>query len=295
MNTIANEIGSGKTMISDGAWGTFLQDKGLAPGECPELWNISRPDDVLDIAKSYIDAGSDMIETNSFGANSFKLSSFGLQSRVYEINRAAAEISRKAAGMNKHVLGSIGPTGKMLVMGDVTYEALYASFAEQAEALYNGGADAIIIETMSDLEEAKAAVSACKNKTKAEVIVTMTFEKTADDAFHTMMGVTPAEMTAEMVKAGADIIGANCGNGIENMIGIVKEIRKANPHIPIVIHANAGAPIYKDGVTIFPETPEQMAVFVEELISAGANVIGGCCGTTPAHIRRIADTVARIA
>ncbi|HEX2393869.1 MAG TPA: homocysteine S-methyltransferase family protein [Bacteroidales bacterium] len=294
MNTIATDVKQGKILVSDGAWGTFLHEKGLLPGECPEMWNLSRPDEVFMIAKSYIDAGSDIIETNSFGGNPFKLAAFGLAEKTYDINRAAAAISRRAAGDNKHVLGSIGPTGKMIIMGDVTAEELYVAFKEQAIALFEGGADALVVETMSDIEEARAAVKACKENTRAEVICTMTFEKTGDNIFHTMMGITPSVMAAEMFETGADIIGANCGNGIRNMIGIVKEIRSVNKEIPILIHANAGAPVYRDGKTMFPESPEEMAEFVEMLVEEGANVIGGCCGTTPHHIRKIAEIIKRI-
>ncbi len=291
MKTIAEKIKEGKVLVSDGAWGTFLQQKGLGPGECPELWNLERPDDVFDIAKSYIDAGSDMIETNSFGGNVFKLSSYGLAGKVIEINRAAAQLSRRAAGPDRHVLGSIGPSGKIIIMGDVSFEELYEAYKVQAIALRDGGADALVVETMSDLEEAKAAVKACAENTGCEVICTMTFEKSDGDTFHTMMGVTPTQMAEQIIDAGATIIGANCGNGIKNMIGITKEIRKVNKTIPVLIHANAGSPIYRDGKTIFPESPEQMAEFVAILIDAGANIIGGCCGTTPEHIRQIVEIV----
>ncbi len=293
MNKISQEILSGNILVSDGAWGTFLQQKGLLPGECPESWNTLHPEKVLEIAQSYIDAGSDMIETNSFGGNRIKLSYFGKEDQVYELNKAAAEISRKAAGPNKHVLGSIGPTGKFLITGDVTEEELFEVFKEQAIALEAGGADALIIETMTDIDEAKIAIRACKENTSCEVICTMTFDKTDEAVFYTMMGVTPADMTTELVDAGVDIIGANCGNGMENMVGITKEIRAANAEIPILIHANAGAPVFQNNETLFLETPDITAGFVNPLIDAGANIIGGCCGTTPAHIKSIAQMVKR--
>jgi len=291
MKTIAEELKDGKTLISDGAWGTFLQQMGLQPGECPELWNLTHPEKVFNIAQSYIEAGSDMIETNSFGGSSFKLANYGLADQVFEINKAAAEISRKAAGAQKHVIGSIGPSGKMIVMGDVTWDELYEAFKQQAMALESGGADALVIETMTDLDEAKAAVKAASENTGCEVICTMTFDKTPEGEFFTMMGVTPANMVTQMVDAGATIIGANCGNGMENMIGITREIRKINAEIPVLIHANAGAPVYKNGETHFLETPDQMACLVDQLLLAGANIIGGCCGTTPDHIRQISDKI----
>jgi len=290
MQRISEKVKNGEILISDGAWGTFLQKKGLAPGECPELWNIEHYNDVYEIAKSYVDAGSDMIETNSFGGSRFKLEHYGLANRVIEINKAAAEISRRAAGKERHVLGSVGPTGKIIMMGDVTSEEIYEAFKEQSIALEKGGADSIVIETMSDLEEAKLAIKAARENTDCEIICTMTFEKTVDNDYKTMMGVSPSQMVGEIISEGAEIIGANCGNGIEGMIQIVEEIRKVNMKIPVLIHANAGLPIYKDGETIFPETPEQMALYVYQLIDAGANIIGGCCGTTPNHIRKIAET-----
>ncbi|HEY3369795.1 MAG TPA: homocysteine S-methyltransferase family protein [Prolixibacteraceae bacterium] len=291
MNKIIQEINKGKVLVSDGAWGTFLQQKGLEPGECPEAWNLSRAADVFDIADSYINAGADMIETNSFGANYFKLKNYGLEDQVYEINRAAAEISRKAAGSDRFVLGSVGPTGKMLIMEEVTEAELYDAFKQQSIALEAGGADAIVIETMTDLEEARIAVRAAKENTRCGVFCTMTFDKILGGEYRTMMGISPTEMTAVLVEAGADVIGANCGNGIADMIGIVKEIRVANARIPILIHANAGLPHYDEGHTSFPESPDDMASRVKEIAAAGANIIGGCCGTTPDHICRVGQVV----
>lgn len=293
-NSILQLTKQGKILVSDGAWGTFLYQKGLQPGTCPELWNLEHPEEVLDIARSYIEAGADIIETNSFGASIFKLASYGLEGRVYELNLKAAEISRKAAGNDKIVAGSIGPTGKLILMGEVDPDGLYDAFRQQAMALCDGRVDAIIIETMSDLEEAVAAVKACKENTDCEVIASMTFNKSGKNSYHTMMGITPADMVDSLIVAGTDIIGANCGNGIRDMIEITTLIREANSSIPIMIQANAGIPVYKDGMTIFPETPGEMAGFVESLVQAGANIIGGCCGTGPEHIRQIANIIRQI-
>ena len=289
--TLTQLISEGKTLVSDGAWGTFLQAKGLQPGECPELWNITHPEAVLDIAQGYIDAGADTIETNSFGGNSFKLEGFGLADRVYEINRKAAEISRQAAGNDKYVLGSIGPTGKILMMGDVTEEELYDAFKEQAMALYDGGADALVIETMTAIDEAEIAVRAARENTPCEVICTMTFDHLATGEYRTMMGVSPSEMVEALKAAGAHIIGANCSNGIEGMIKITEEIRTVDKDIPVLIHANAGLPILQGSCTVFPESPDMMAAFAPQLAKAGANIIGGCCGTTPEHIHRLVEVL----
>jgi 5-methyltetrahydrofolate--homocysteine methyltransferase len=282
---VLEKIARKQTLLSDGAWGTILQSRGMMPGECPELWNIKHRSEILSIAESYSLAGSDIIETNSFGGNWFKLSQYGFENRVNELSIAAAAISREAAGNDKHVAGSVGPTGKMLIMGDVTEKELYDAYSQQAQALEAGGADIIIIETMSAIDEAAQAVRAARENTKCTVIITMTFSKELNGEYHTMMGVSPREMVISMKEAGAHVVGSNCGNGIEEMSGIVKEIRETDRNIPVIIQANAGMPELIDGKTVFRESPEMMASFVPELIKAGVNIIGGCCGTTPEHIR----------
>lgn len=291
MKKLENALKQRGVLVSDGAWGTFLQNMGLQVGECPELWNADHREKVLQIAASYIDAGADMIETNSFGGNRLKLAYYGLQNRAAELNRLAASISKEAAGDGVFVLGSIGPTGKILMMGDVTAEELYEVFKEQAAALAEGGADALIIETMSDLEEACIAIKAAREVTSLEIICTMTFALTSDGTYRTMMGVSPEEMVEALTSAGANIIGANCGNGMADMIELTKQLRSIHPLTPIMIQANAGMPVYDNGLTTYNETPELMASHVKRLIEAGANIIGGCCGTTPSHITAIRKAV----
>ena len=291
MGKLTEQLRAGRILISDGAWGTFLHEKGLKPGECPESWNLTRRSAVLDIARSYVDAGADMIETNSFGASRIKLAHYGLERKASEINKSAAEISREAAGEDRIVLGSIGPTGKFLITGEVTEDDLYDAFSEQAVALERGGADAACIETMAALDEAMCAVRAVRENTGLETVCTFTFEKTADGSYKTMMGVSPQEMAKSLADAGADVIGTNCGNGMAGMVDIVKAIRSVNRQIPLLVHANAGKPKIVDGKTIFPEMPRDMARLAPDLVRSGAGIIGGCCGTTPAHIRAIADAI----
>jgi len=288
---IVDVLKTGKILVSDGAWGTVLYQNGLKAGVCPDLWSLTHYDAVKDIALSYVNAGADMVETNTFGANRFKLEHYGLQNKVSEINEAAARASREAAGDDRYVIASIGPTGKMLLMDDVTDKEFYDAFREQAVALEKGGADAVCIETMSDAAEAVQAIRAAKENTGLEVIATFTFEKTQQGEYRTMMGLSPTEAIRAAVDAGADIIGTNCGNGMERMIDIVKEIRAEFPDLFILVQANAGIPILIDDESVFPETPEMMASYVPALIAAGVNIVGGCCGTTPEHIMAIKKVV----
>ena len=285
--TITEALKNGRTLVADGAWGTALQAKGMKGGECPELWNAEHPEKVLEIARSYINAGSNLIETNTFGGNRYKLEYYGLGDQIFELNKTGAEISRKAAGDDNWVMASIGPTGKMTVMGDVTEKDFYRVFKEQSVALAAGGADAIIVETMSAIDEAVAAVKAAKENTALEVICTFTFEPTVQGEYRTMMGVSPAEASIAAVNAGADIVGANCGKGYEGMTQIIEEIKSVLPEIPVIIQANAGLPELIDGVSVFPATPEEMAGENNLWIKAGVNIIGGCCGTTDRHIHAI--------
>jgi len=284
MNKIHSEVKEGRILISDGAWGTMLQQQGFQPGECLERWNMDKREAVLAVAAAYIAAGADMIETNSFGGSRFKLAFYGLDKRVAELNEAAAAISREAAGSDRHVLGSIGPTGKLLLTREVTEADLYEAFREQAVALEKGGADACCIETFTDLAEARCAIRAAKDHTELEIICTFTFDKTPKGEYRTIMGVSPAQMARAVVEAGAKIIGANCGSGMARMVEIVREIRAVDRETPILIHANAGLPVMEGERVTYPETPETTASFFPDLLKAGANIIGGCCGTTPAHI-----------
>ena len=294
MRSILEQLQNSKVLVSDGGWGTYLYAKGLQMGDCPELWNETHREDVFEIAKSYINAGADMIETNSFGGSKIKLDQYDLGDRTYELNKFAAEISREAAGDDKFVLGSVGPTGKFLITGEVTEEELYESFKVQIEGLRDGGADAICIETFYDIEEALIAVKAVKENTDLEIITTFTFDKGADGSYNTLLGIKPIQMAESLFNAGVDLFGTNCGNGFEGMIDIVKEIRKVNSKLPILVHANAGLPIEEDGAIVYPDSPERMAELTPDLINAGANIIGGCCGTTPDHIRAIKNVVKKI-
>lgn len=281
MSTKVDEFRN-RVTIADGAWGTELDTLGCPPGYCREIWNIERPDLVERVARSYVEAGSRILLTNTFGGNRFVLGRHGLADKVGEFNRAGAAISRQAAGSGALVFGSIGPSSMMLLMGDVTEDELYEGFCEQAEALAEGGAEAIVVETMSDLIEATAAVRAAKT-TGLVVAASMTFDAGPDHT-RTMMGVTPEQAAAALTEAGADILGCNCGIGIDNYILVAGRYRSVTDK-PIWVKANAGAPQMRGGRTVYTMSPESFAQKVKDLIAAGANIVGGCCGTSPAFIR----------
>jgi 5-methyltetrahydrofolate--homocysteine methyltransferase len=293
MNKIQEKLKRKGTLFVDGAWGTMMQNAGLKPGECPELWNLEHPEKVYEIAKSYAVLGVDMVETNSFGGTRFKLANFGLEDKVFEINKAAAELTKKALNEDQIVLGSMGPTGKILMMGDVTEDELYEGFAEQARGLVAGGADAVIVETMTALDEALIAVKAVRENTDLEIIVSFTFELTGAGEFRTMMGNRPAEAISAVIAEGVSIVGTNCGNGLERMIPIIEEIRAEFKDIPVLVNANAGMPHLHEGKTVFPESPDEMAGFIPKIMDVGANIIGGCCGTTPGHIVKMMNAAVR--
>ena len=275
-----------KVLIVDGAWGTELMNRGLTPREVPDAWNIDRPEEIYSVALSYVNAGADIILTNTFGGSPLKLAKRGLAEKTAEINRLGTEISKKAASGRVLVFGSIGPTGELIKpLGAATETELVKGFAEQAKAVAAGGADGIVVETMLDLAEAKAALRAVKENTSLPVAVTMTFSK-AGHNYATLMGVRPEQAAAELDKAGADIVGANCGAGIDLMIEVARLMRPATS-LPIWCKPNAGLPELVEGKTVYRESPEKMASRFRDLVEAGANMIGGCCGSTPAHIRAL--------
>lgn len=287
---LLGRIKAGEILVFDGAMGTMLIAKGLGIGECPEEWNVSHPEVVRDIHQAYFDVGCDIVETNSFGGTRPKLARFGLGDRTQELNRKAAENARSAARDGHYVAGSVGPTGEFLEpYGTMKYGELLDIFKEQVTALQEGGADIICVETMADLNEARAAIEAAKTYTNCVVFASMTFNRDKR-GYRTMMGVDPAVAARSLEEYGADVIGSNCGAGPEDMEKILKEMSAATSRF-LFAKPNAGLPRLENNETIYPETPQGMARKMLPLLSVGAKILGGCCGTTPDHLRKIAATI----
>ena len=283
---ILDRLGTGDLLISDGATGTYLQQHGLEPGGCPEEFNVSHPDVVRSMARDYFEAGADMVLTNSFGGSKFMLGKYGFGDRVREFNRLAAEHASSQAPEGRYVVGSVGPTGEFLEpLGEVTTTEMYDAFTDQITALAEGGADAVVIETKTALEEVSLAIKAAKENTDLTVMATMVFDK-GPRGYFTMMGVTPDAGLNGMLEAGADIVGTNCGNGIELMVELAGQMRKHTDRY-LLVHSNAGMPEIQKGEIVYSETPEFMAEGFKKLAGLGVNIMGGCCGTGPDHIRAI--------
>jgi len=279
--TVIDDMLDKGTALLDGAWGTELQARGLELGAIPDYWNIEHPERVEEIARAYVDAGSDIILTNTFRANAIALAGHADLTRLDEVNRAGVEISKRAAGTRARVFASIGPCGKLLMTGHVDEGSLRAAFEQQARALLAGGADAIVIETMADLGEARFAIEAARG-TGLPVVACMVYDA-GKQKDHTMMGTKPEQAAEALARAGADVIGANCVNGIEGYISIAARLASAT-ELPIWIKANAGLPKLEAGEVVYDTTSEEFASHLDELIEAGANFIGGCCGTNPTFI-----------
>jgi 5-methyltetrahydrofolate--homocysteine methyltransferase len=288
--TIAKLTSTGP-VVTDGAWGTQLQQRGLPIGACPDAWNLTQPEKVEEVARAYVEAGSLVILTNTFGANRFVLARHGLAGKVAELNRAGVDISLSAAAGRAMVFASVGSSGVMLMMGQVSEDELKAAFDQQVRAIADAGADGIVIETMSDVAEASLATAAA-HETGLPVAACMTFDSGADKD-RTMMGVTPEQAAEQLTAAGADVIGSNCGHGIAGMVDVCRRLRVATDR-PIWIKANAGLPENIDGQTVYRQTPAEFAAYVPQLVDAGASFLGGCCGTTPEFIRAVSRSLKRL-
>ena len=288
MHILIEQLLKNGPILLDGGWGTELQLRGLEVGLHPDLWNLSHPEKVEDVARSYVEAGSQIILTNTFGSTRFTLTRHGFQDRIAEINQAGVSISKKAAGDKAKVFASMGPTGIMLMSGTVSAEEMENGFREQAAALAEAKPDGIVIETMSDPEEIVLAVKAAKT-TGLPVVACMVFDS-GKNKDRTMMGTTPEQAVERLTAAGADVIGSNCGQGVDGFIPICERMRKATD-LPIWMKANAGLPEMVDGKAIYRQTPEQFAEKMLELVQAGANFVGGCCGTNPAFIAAVKNVL----
>jgi len=287
MKPLRERIRAGETLLADGALGSLLIERGLTPGHAPEEFCLTRPEVLEEVARLYESAGAEIFQANTFGASPLKLDRHGLKDKVEEINRRAVEIVRRVIGGRGYVWASIGPSGRLLKpCGDTEPDAVFESYLAQAEALVQAGPDVIAVETMTDLAEALLAVKAVrKADPDIPLVATMTFEKRRKGVF-TIMGNSIPDATRALTAAGADLIGSNCGNGIESMVEIAREFRKVT-HLPLVIRPNAGLPRVSPatGETLYPETPDFMSALLPGLLEYDLGILGGCCGTTPDHIR----------
>ncbi len=288
MSGLIEQLKSEAPVATDGAWGSLFLASGLEPGQLGDAWNLTHPEKVEAVARAYAEAGSRIILTNTFRSNRITLEKHGLASSISALNRAGVEISRRAAGERALVFASTGPTGKLLVTGEISPEELADVYGEQGDLLASAAPDALILETMSDLEEAKVAVAAFR-KTGLPVVACLVFDSgKAKD--RTMMGVTPEQAATGLTEAGADVIGANCGQGIDGYISICRRLRAATDR-PLWIKPNAGLPELVDGRTVYRTGPEDFAAHIPALLDAGATFVGGCCGTTPDFIRAISRKI----
>ncbi|MFH1219778.1 MAG: homocysteine S-methyltransferase family protein [Candidatus Eisenbacteria bacterium] len=279
-------------VLGDGAMGTMLQARGLKAGSSPDLANLDRPDLVTQIHSAYREAGADYLETNTFGANSLKLAAHGLSSRLPDIVARGIDLARSASGDTCMVAGSVGPTGLLLEpYGDTPHAKVYDSFAEVGALMDKAGIDFFLVETMTDVSEASIAISAIKAVSSKPVVATAVFSKGAR-GYRTIMGTSPGEAALKMTEAGAELVGTNCCSGIDEAIGIMKDMVSVS-HAGTITQPNAGLPTLREGCLVYPEDPARMAEGVPDLIRLGVCAIGGCCGTTPAHIRAIAQVLGR--
>lgn len=275
-----------KVLVFDGSMGRMLHENGLGVGTCPEEWNLTHPGIIKDIYKGYLDAGADIIQTNTFQAHGIKLEEYGLRDKHYEINYQAARLAKEVAGGKCYVAASIGPLGKLLEpFGELTFEKAYDTFKEQIIAVADGGADIISLETFTDISELRIALLAVKENCSLPVICSVSYEQNG----RTLMGTEPGICAVILHSMGADLVGTNCSFGPEYMIRIAESYYKAG--IPFSVKPNAGLPEMVDGKQVFKETPEGFAKFVPEFLKSGARLLGGCCGTTPEYIAEVARLV----
>lgn len=288
---LLQRLSGGDVLVADGAMGTMLMAQGLEPGTPPEVWNVDQRERVIAVHTAYLDAGSQIILTNTFGGNRVKLGRMGMEDRVHELNLSAALLATEAARGRAFVAGDIGPTGEMLMagLGKLTFEQAVDAFAEQARALVEGGVDLIWIETMSELEEARAAITAVKAVTDLPVFCSLSFGPRG----RTMMGESAQKAAEVLWPMGLAAIGTNCGEGLEPVHDALQQMRDVLPDAPLIAKPNAGLPRYEDGKTVYDMPPAEFAAWLQEFVSLGARVVGACCGSGPEHISAIATTVAK--